>query len=142
MKDDIFLEGAVEIYKGFLHMIRRNKETKSNNFYVLTYDIDLMWHTHQLHPLSYFNDSVSLLGKVLAHDDIDSDRTKGGNLDVGFSTTTKQWKEMFSSSRCWRAGAMYRDVAPVQGQSHHSNLNQSSNIMFMESINENLDLES
>ncbi|GJR62406.1 hypothetical protein Tco_1504568 [Tanacetum coccineum] len=56
----------------------------------------------------------------------------GQKLDVGFSTTTKQWKEMFSSSRYWRAGAMYRDVAPVQGQSHHSNPNQSSNIMFME----------
>ncbi|GJX47344.1 glycine-rich domain-containing protein 1-like protein [Tanacetum coccineum] len=114
MKDDIFLEGAVERYKGFLHMIRRNMETKSKNFCVPTYDIDLMWHTHQLHPLSYFNDSVSLLGKVLGHDDTDSDRTKGQKLDVGFSTTTKQWKEMFSSSRYWRAGAMYRDVAPVK----------------------------
>lgn len=53
-------------------------------------------------------------------------------LDVGFSTTTKQWKEMFSSSRYWRAGAMYRYIAPVQAQSHHSVPNQSSNIMFME----------
>lgn len=132
MKDDIFLEGAVERYKGFLHMIRRNMETNSKNFCVPTYDIDLMWHTHQLHPLSYFNDTVSLLGKVLGHDDTDSDRTKGQKLDVGFSTTTKQWKEMFSSSRYWRAGAMYRYIAPVQGQSHHSNPNQSSNIMFME----------
>ncbi|GKA55217.1 glycine-rich domain-containing protein 1 [Tanacetum coccineum] len=102
MKDDIFLEGAVERYKGFLHMIRRNMETKSKNFCVLTYDIDSMWHTHQLHPLSYFNDTVSLLGKVLGHDDIDSDRTK--------------------------------DVGPVKGQSHHSNPNQSSNIMFMEIV--------
>nr|GEX92914.1 hypothetical protein [Tanacetum cinerariifolium] len=132
MKDDIFLEGAVERYKGFLLMIRRNMETKSKNFCVPTYNIELMWHTHQLHPLSYFNDTVSLLGKVLGHDDTYSDRTKGQKLDVGFSTTTKQWKEMFSSSRYWRAGAMYRDVAPVQGQSNHSNTNQSSNIMFME----------
>ncbi|GKE92484.1 glycine-rich domain-containing protein 1-like protein [Tanacetum coccineum] len=98
MKDDIFLEGAVERYKVFLHMIRRNVETKSKNFCVPTYDIDSMWHTHQLHPLSYFNDTVSLLGMVLGHDDTDSDRTKGQELDDGFSTTTKQWKEMFSSS--------------------------------------------
>ncbi|PWA53562.1 glycine-rich domain-containing protein-like protein [Artemisia annua] len=140
MKDDIFLEGAVERYKGFLHMIRRNMEMKSKNFCVPTYDIDLMWHTHQLHPLSYFNDTVSLLGKVLGHDDTDSDRTKGQKLDVGFSTTTKQWKEMFSSSRYWRAGAMYRYIGPVQGQSHHSIPNQSSNIMFMEILVEIIEL--
>lgn len=131
MKDDIFLEGAVQRYKGFLHMIRRNKETKSKNFCVPTYDIDLMWHTHQLHPLSYCNDMVSLLGHVLDHDDTDSDRTKGQKLDVGFDRTTRQWKEMFSS-RYWRAGAMYRDMAHVQGPNHHSNPNQYSDILIVE----------
>ncbi|KAL4556525.1 hypothetical protein LXL04_039181 [Taraxacum kok-saghyz] len=104
MKDGIFLEGAVQRYKGFLHLIRRNMESKVENFSVPTYDIDLVWHTHQLHPQSYCNDTVSLLGKVLDHDDND---TKDQRLDVGFAKTTQQWKEVFSS-RYWRAGAMYR----------------------------------
>ncbi|KAJ0547139.1 putative Glycine-rich domain-containing protein [Helianthus annuus] len=129
MKDDIFLEGAVERYKGFLHMIRRNIETKSNNFCVPTYDIDLMWHTHQLHPLSYCNDTMCLLGNVLDHDDTDSDRTKGHKLDSGFSKTTKQWNEMFLS-RYWRAGAMY--MPPVQSQKRCIKPSQLFEIMSTE----------
>ncbi|KAK4585024.1 hypothetical protein RGQ29_022620 [Quercus rubra] len=49
--------------------------------------------------------------QVLEHDDMDSDRTKGKKLDVGFSVTTKQWEEAFGT-RYWRAGAMYRGTAP------------------------------
>ena len=128
MKDDIFLEEAVQRYKGFLHLIRRNVEKKSNNFCVPTYDIDLIWHTHQLHPLSYYNDTVSLLGNILDHDDNDSDRTKGQKLDVGFTTTTKQWAQMFPS-RYWRAGAMYTNMTP---SNNLDNLAQSFEVMFVE----------
>ncbi|CAK9150613.1 unnamed protein product [Ilex paraguariensis] len=111
MDHDVFLEGAVARYKGFLHLIKRNRERSIKRFCVPTYDIDLIWHTHQLHPVSYCNDLVAILGKVLEHDDTDSDRTKGKKLDVGFSVTTKQWEETFGS-RYWRAGAMYRGSAP------------------------------
>lgn len=129
MKDDIYLEGAIQRYKGYLHMIKINKEMKSKSFFVPTYDIDLIWHTHQLHPLSYYNDMMSLLGNVLDHDDTDSDRTKGQKLDIGFSQTTKRWKEMFLS-RYWRAGAMY--MRPVHSQNNCVNPCQSSEIMFVE----------
>ncbi|KAG6648661.1 hypothetical protein CIPAW_07G161800 [Carya illinoinensis] len=111
MNDDHFLEGAVARYKGFLHLIKRNKERSINRFCVPTYDIDLIWHSHQLHPDSYCEDLVAIVDKVLEHDDTDSDRTKGKKLDVGFSRTTKQWEEAFGS-RYWRAGAMYRGRAP------------------------------
>jgi hypothetical protein len=106
MNDDNFLEGAVARYKGFLHLIKR-----INYFCVPTYDIDLIWHSHQLHPASYCKDLVAIMGKVLEHDDTDSDRTKGNKLDVGFSETTKQWEKAFGS-RYWRAGALYRGDAP------------------------------
>lgn len=108
---DTFLEGAVARYKGFLHLIKRNRERRINRFCVPTYDIDLIWHSHQLHPASYCNDLVAIMGKVLEHDDTDSDRTKGQKLDVGFSETTTQWEETFGS-RYWRAGAMYRGNPP------------------------------
>ncbi|TKY56366.1 Glycine-rich domain-containing protein 1 [Spatholobus suberectus] len=109
--EDTFLEGAVARYKGFLHLIKRNRERHINRFCVPTYDIDLIWHSHQVHPVSYCNDLVAIMGKVLEHDDTDSDRTKGQKLDVGFSETTTQWEETFAS-RYWKAGAMYRGSPP------------------------------
>ncbi|KAJ7953480.1 glycine-rich domain-containing protein 1-like [Quillaja saponaria] len=111
MKNDLFLEGAEARYKGFLYLIKRNKETAIKRFCVPTYDIDLMWHSHQLHPVSYCKDLNEILGKVLEHDDTDSDRAKGKKLDVGFSGTTKQWEQTFGT-RYWRAGAMYRGNTP------------------------------
>ncbi|KAK3031290.1 hypothetical protein RJ639_035590 [Escallonia herrerae] len=111
MYDDLYLEAAVARYKGFLHLIRRNMEKKAKHFCVPTYDIDLIWHSHQLLPVSYCEDLMAILGKVLEHDDTDSDRTKGEKLDVGFLETTKQWEETFGS-RYWRAGALYRGRAP------------------------------
>ncbi|CAA3015352.1 Hypothetical predicted protein [Olea europaea subsp. europaea] len=111
MKNDRYLEGAVARYKGFLHIIRRNKERFIKSFSVPTYDIDLIWHTHQLHPASYCKDLIEIMGKVLEHDDTDSDRSKGQKLDTGFSGTTKQWEGMYGS-RYWRAGGMYRGNAP------------------------------
>ncbi|XP_073057955.1 glycine-rich domain-containing protein 1-like isoform X1 [Primulina eburnea] len=111
MNDNRYLEGAVARYKGFLHLIKRNTERSIKSFSVPTYDIDLIWHTHQLHPASYCKDLLEIMGKVLNHDDTDSDRTKGEKLDVGFSTTTKTFEEMYGS-RYWRAGAMYRGSTP------------------------------
>ena len=111
MNNQVFLEAAVARYKGFLYLIKRNRERSIRCFCVPTYDIDLIWHSHQLHPVSYCKDLCKLIGKVLEHDDTDSDRTKGKKLDAGFSETTKQWEETFGS-RYWRAGAMYRGTAP------------------------------
>ncbi|XP_059293434.1 glycine-rich domain-containing protein 2-like [Lycium ferocissimum] len=111
MTNEVYLEGAVARYKGFLHLIRRNIERSIKSFSVPTYDIDLIWHTHQLHPISYCKDLVDIMGKVLNHDDTDSDRTKGQKLDTGFSGTTKLWEEIYGL-RYWRAGAMYRGNTP------------------------------
>ncbi|CAM8906430.1 unnamed protein product [Rhodiola kirilowii] len=107
-----FLEEALARYKGFLHMIRSNRKRSIKRFCVPTYDIDLIWHTHQLHPISYCKDMMATLGKILEHDDMDADRSKGAKLDVGFSGTTKQWEDSFGT-RYWKAGAMYRGSAPV-----------------------------
>ncbi|KAG0478119.1 hypothetical protein HPP92_012838 [Vanilla planifolia] len=112
MHDKHFLDESVGRYKGFIHLIQRNWERSTRCFCVPTYDIDLMWHSHQLHPLSYQKHMLELLGKVLKHDDTDSDRSKGKRLDNGFSETTKQWEETYGL-RYWRAGAMYRGSAPT-----------------------------
>ncbi|XP_065873751.1 glycine-rich domain-containing protein 1 [Euphorbia lathyris] len=111
VNNDIFLKEAVDRYKGFLYLIKRNRERSIRCFCVPTYDIDLIWHTHQLHPVSYCKDLNEALGKILEHDDMDSDRTKGKKLDTGFSGTTKQWEQTFGT-RYWKAGAMYRGSEP------------------------------
>lgn len=111
VNNDVFLKEAVDRYKGFLYLIKRNKERSIRCFCVPTYDIDLIWHTHQLHPVSYCKDLDEVLGKILEHDDMDSDRSKGKKLDTGFSGTTKQWEGTFGT-RYWKAGAMYRGSEP------------------------------
>ncbi|KAF9687415.1 hypothetical protein SADUNF_Sadunf02G0091100 [Salix dunnii] len=111
MKNNTFLEEAVTRYKGFLYLIRRNQERSIKHFSVPTYDVDLIWHSHQRHPVSYCKDLVAIIGRVLEHDDIDSDRSKGKRLDTGFCGTTKKWKETFGS-RYWKEGAMHRSDAP------------------------------
>ena len=65
MKNDIFLKEAVARYKGFLHLIKRNRQLSVKRFCVPTYDIDLIWHSHQLYPAAYCKDLTTILGKVL-----------------------------------------------------------------------------
>ncbi|CAB4267367.1 unnamed protein product [Prunus armeniaca] len=103
VNDNLLLKGAVAGYK--------ETEIGLLSTCVPTYDIDLIWHSHQLHPASYDKDLVAIMRKVLEHDDTDSDRTNCQKLDVGFSEITKQWEEIFST-RYWRAGAMYHGGAP------------------------------
>ena len=109
--NDVFLQEAVARYKAFLYLIKRNRERSVKLFCVPTYDIDLIWHTHQLHAQAYCNDMAKMIGKVLEHDDTDSDRSKGKKLDTGFSGTTAMWEETFGT-RYWKAGAMNRGNTP------------------------------
>ncbi|KAG8090519.1 hypothetical protein GUJ93_ZPchr0011g28432 [Zizania palustris] len=106
-----FLEEALARYKGFLYLIKTNQENKIKLFRVPTYDVDVMWHTHQLHPVTYCHDMLKLLGRVLEHDDTDDDRSEGKKLDVGFSGTTEQFENAFGV-RYRKAGAMYRGNLP------------------------------
>ncbi|KAL9229519.1 hypothetical protein vseg_004977 [Gypsophila vaccaria] len=112
MSDELFLREAEGRYKGFLHIIRTNRKTKSESFNVPTYDIDLMWHTHQLYPVAYCKDTIELVGSVIQHDDSDSDNSKGSKLDIGYQDTTQQWQQMFGSSY-WKAGAMSKGKIPT-----------------------------
>ena len=112
MHDRRFLEEALARYKGFLYVIKGNQDKGLKFFRVPTYDVDLMWHTHQLHPVTYYSDMMNLLGRVLEHDDKDDDRSEGKKLDTGFSGTTEQFENNFGL-RYWKVGAMYRGRLPT-----------------------------
>ncbi|KAH7331153.1 hypothetical protein KP509_20G017300 [Ceratopteris richardii] len=108
-EDERFLEAAQQRYKAFLHLF---KITEFKMFLVPTYDIDLMWHAHQLHPKTYIEDLTNFLGRVLEHDDSDSDRSPGQKLDKGFHETCELWLQNYGDVY-ERAGAMYRGLPPA-----------------------------
>ncbi|XP_074301792.1 glycine-rich domain-containing protein 1-like [Silene latifolia] len=112
MVDELFLKEASARYKGFLHIIRTNRKTGLQSFGVPTYDVDLMWHTHQLYPDSYCKDMKELIGGVLPHIDSNPDKSKGSRLDTGFTETTQQWEQTFGFSY-WKAGGMSRGDIPT-----------------------------
>ncbi|XP_048616478.1 uncharacterized protein LOC106353816 isoform X2 [Brassica napus] len=100
---EIIMEEAVGRYKAFLYLIKQNREKTIRLISVPTYDIDLIWHTHQLNPSSYYKDMVKIFGNILQHDDTaDSATSEGMNLDTVFSGTTAQWEETFGQ-RYWKA---------------------------------------
>lgn len=111
MSHDLFLKEAIARYKGFLHLIKRNKDMSMKHFCIPTYDIDLIWHAHQLHSATYCRDTSAIYGEVLEHDDTDSDRSEAKKLSVEFMETTKAWEEVYGI-RYWKAGALYRGSAP------------------------------
>lgn len=110
MNHDLFLQEAFSRYKGFLYLKKKNEEQFISQFNVPTYDIDLMWHSHILHPVNYCNDTTRAIGKILEHVE-DADRTEGKRLDKGFSDTSKQWEDTFGI-RYSKAGAMFRGLPP------------------------------
>lgn len=108
-RNESFLHAAEMRYKGFLHLAAKSK---GKLFLVPTYDIDLMWHSHQLDPLAYRTDMLHILGKVLDHDDTDTERHEGSKLSNCFLETKQLWEETYSIPY-ERAGAMYRGEVPT-----------------------------
>ncbi|CAA7048136.1 unnamed protein product [Microthlaspi erraticum] len=101
---DIIIQEAVGRYKAFLYLIKRSREKLINLISVPTYDIDLIWHAHQLNPSSYYKDMEKILGEILQHDDTISDTSESKKLDTAFSGTTTQWEETFGQGY-WIANA-------------------------------------
>jgi hypothetical protein len=89
-KNDDFLKLGIERYKKFLQL----KSELPNLFIVPCYLIDIIWHSHQLHPSSYRQDVMKILGFVLPHDDSVNDRSPGSKLNVSSDMTCKEWKEV------------------------------------------------
>lgn len=89
---DHFFEEAVARYKGFLHLIKTIKERKLESLCVPTHDIDLIWHTHQLFPVAYGKDMKAIHGRVVDHNDRDSEPQK---MKFQFSRTKDLWEELF-----------------------------------------------
>lgn len=67
------------------------------------YDIDVVWHTHIVHPRRYHNDTSDILGYVLNHDDTDQERAPGSKLHKVRGQKWERWDpgSLRSAAREW-----------------------------------------
>ena len=104
--DDLFLKSAVERYEHHLRLKRLHPEVSM----VPCYDVQLIWHAHQLHPLNYKQTATELIGKPLHHDVTVTGQTPGSNLYDAGEKTRSVWET--AGLRLEKAGAMYRGDPP------------------------------
>ncbi|KAI8763943.1 glycine-rich domain-containing protein 2 [Biomphalaria glabrata] len=107
-RDKLFLLSSLTRYKKFLQL----KIERPKMFIVPCYDIDLMWHTHQLYPLAYKKDTEELYGKIFNHDDSVTDRSEGSKLYTADLATREAWKDVYNETFALY-GAMYRGENPL-----------------------------
>ena len=101
--DKLFLETAMQRYKKFLGL----KKDNSDSFIVPMYDVDLIWHTHQLKHNAYKHETEAILGKMLNHDDTTNDRNANSKLVESDANTRQLWLAAYNE-QFPIAGAMYR----------------------------------
>ncbi|ESO91289.1 hypothetical protein LOTGIDRAFT_153720 [Lottia gigantea] len=106
-KDLKFISHSVLRYKKFLYL----KKCYPGMFIVPCYDIDLIWHSHQLHPLIYQFDTECFIGQLFNHDDSVNDRSAGSRLNRAEFATRNLWKKIFAE-KFSLFGAMYRGKLP------------------------------
>ncbi|KAJ3036157.1 hypothetical protein HDV00_003013 [Rhizophlyctis rosea] len=85
-------------YRQFLLLMDRHKA----NFLVPTLDIDLMWHTHQLHPLRYQQYGIKHFARIIDHDDAVGE----SKLNDAFFKTCLLWKKEFRDAPPARATSL------------------------------------
>lgn len=96
-------ESVARYFNGYLHL-QRNFPL---DIWVPTYDIDVVWHTHMMHPVLYKSYTERLRGSLLPHDDTLNDRTPGSKLANRWQATCKAWRAQFNTP-VYRPGAMWR----------------------------------
>ena len=106
-REENFMRDAFKRYKMYLLLKKENKSA----FLVPCYDIDLVWHTHQVHPHAYQRDTNAVLGFVLKHDDSVNDRQEGSKLNNADSVTRSLWMTRFGVPFA-RPGSMFRGNPP------------------------------
>ena len=106
-QDPTFLKAAISRYAQYLQLQRGHPK----QFLVPCYDMDIVWHTHQLNHTKYCADTQRILGRILNHDDSVTEREPGSKLSNASDVTMKLWREHFGEE-FRRPGCMYRGPPP------------------------------
>ena len=114
----LFIKAAITRYKKYLYLKKNNMDM----FLVPCYDFDLVWHSHQLHPLLYKKDTVAVLGVMFNHDDSVNDRAPNSKLNRSDQSTRELWMKHFGEDFAL-CGAMYRGPSPY-GKLQYINVDQ------------------
>ena len=85
---------------------------KSKNVAVPTLDIDLVWHTHQLLPPSYYEYSLQKTNRFINHDDKIADTVLSTSFEWTAKTYAKRFKEPYSLCLCAYCDAIRTANAP------------------------------
>ncbi|KAK3102278.1 hypothetical protein FSP39_010151 [Pinctada imbricata] len=115
-QDTKFIESAIGRYRKFLEL----KQCYPTFFIVPCYDVDVVWHAHQLHPVTYKEDTKVLLREHFNHDDSVNDRSPGSKLNVSDSETRTIWRKKYGENFA-SFGAMFRGLPP-NGKLHKMSL--------------------
>jgi len=78
-----FVARAASRYKNFLGLLATVKNA------VPPLDVDLIWHSHMLHPGFYVRDGMTVVGWLPDHDD----EGGSGNLEESAEKTRKAWED-------------------------------------------------
>ncbi|KAI8815073.1 hypothetical protein BJ742DRAFT_765470 [Cladochytrium replicatum] len=82
-----FVNRATVRYHKFLLLMAKHR----NEMLAPTLDLDLAWHTHQLHPQRYQNYGVQHVGRIINHDDSIDEVP----LSNAYGNTAQRWKRAF-----------------------------------------------
>jgi hypothetical protein len=108
-RDEKFLEKGLKRYKMYLYL----KSLYNEEFLVPCYDIDVIWHTHQVKPREYGLETKSIVGYLLPHDDDVNDRSPGSKLRNSEDMTVTLWSKTYGSFKPFQSsGAMFRGESP------------------------------
>lgn len=135
-QDEKFLKNSLIRYKKFLFL----KTLHPDEFLVPCYDIDLMWHSHQLNPLIYCTDMHRIIGHLFNHNDTVNDRSPGSTLSKSASRTFYHWKTNYSENYAV-LGAMYRGIPYPSVLSEFSLFNFRNKILSNEGFKIHVILE-
>ena len=108
---DYTLRKARGRYEKYLQLYKFHPGT----MFVPTLDIDIVWHTHQCSPASYFTSTQELAGRFLNHDDGIAKEILGN----GFLDTKERWRvrfgEEYTVCGCWDCEALGAAMERIEG---------------------------
>ena len=103
------LQRAVDRYGKFLKMFK----WYPNEVIVPTLDIDLVWHTHQCSPARYHEDTVSVTGRFINHDDTIAKDTLGAGLERTKMLFRTRFGQEYLTCTCWDCEATLSAVTQL-----------------------------